>query len=106
MKNLWKLLLLPAIVLLSACNTYRYDEDFNQLPCERDQIGTVCFQNDTRKLIKMEIGRTDVRIESYTTLCIDVYQGEQEFKGKQGTKRWKGVVDVFPCEQYFVELDR
>lgn len=106
MKNLWQSILLFTCLLLTSCSTYLYEEDPNQLPCERDQVGTVCFQNETRKLIKMEIGRSNVEIAAYTTLCVDVYQGEQEFKGKQGTKRWKGWVDVYPCEQYFVELFR
>lgn len=107
MKNIWKLLALPLALSLAACNTYRYDDDYyNQLPCERDRVGTVCFQNDTRRLIKMEMDGAKVEIESYTTLCIDVYEGAQEYKGKQGLRRWRGFVEVYPCEQYFVELDR
>lgn len=101
------LFLLSLLFTLSACHTYRYDDDYyNQLPCERDRVGAICFQNDTRKLIKMEVADTKLEIDSYTTRCVDIYEGAQDYKGKQGTKRWKGTLLVYPCEQLFIELDR
>ena len=106
MKKVWKLLMLPLALSFVSCHPYRYDDDNYAFPCERDRVGTVCFDNDTRKVIKMEIGDTKTEIEGYTTLCVDVYEGDREFKGKQGTKWWKGVVSVYRCEQSFVELDR
>lgn len=107
MEKLWKLIGVFLIVsFCMACQTYRHDDDFYEFPCERDNTGNICFQNDTHRRIRMDIGNTEFEIAGFSTICVDMYAGDYNYKGKQGLHRWRGSIPVYRCEQYFIELDR
>ncbi len=98
-----------ALVLVSSlpsCSTYRFDDDNFGPPCERNRTGEVCFENFTNRKIRMEIGDHRFDLWKNTTLCLDLYEDFYDFKGKQGLHRWRGSIEVYSCEQYYIDLDR
>ncbi|HMQ47385.1 MAG TPA: hypothetical protein PKA00_08500 [Saprospiraceae bacterium] len=75
-------------------------------PCERYQIGTICFHNSTNKSLKVEIGPAETAIQSETTICLDLHAGQHEYKAKQGWHRWRDEVQVNSCSSSYVRLCR
>ena len=63
------------IILLSlSCNRSVRGISHYQPPCERDQTGTVCFHNATRKDVKIRVGDTKTEVAARTTRCFDLYR--------------------------------
>ena len=95
-----------ATFLLSSCSGIFDRNEILRPPCERHQTGTVCFYNDTRRDIKVDIGDAEIEVEERTTICVDVYEGWHDYRGKQGLKRWRGEVFVPSCSEQYVRLER
>ena len=106
MKNLLNAVIVILVFTISSCEVYYQNEEDWQLPCERDAIGNVCFENDTHRKVKVATGDTEFEVAAYSTICVDMYEGDYGYKVKQGFHRWRGDIFVYPCEQYFVELYR
>lgn len=77
-----------------------------QSACERNQTGEICFSNETKREIKVNIGETKTVVEAHSTICLDMYEGNYEYKAKQGFKKWEEYIEINRCEKDCVTLDR
>ena len=75
-------------------------------PCEQNQIGTLCFYNETSREVEVAIGQTEARVRSETTLCMDIYAGNYEYKARQGWRKWKDEVEVVSCSSSYINIFR
>jgi hypothetical protein len=75
-------------------------------PCKRFQTGTVCFHNFTKKDVKVNIGDSKTEVQAKTTLCMDLYAGNYEYKAKQGGHKWEEELFVLSCKERQVYLER
>ena len=73
-------------------------------PCERDNIGTICFFNETAKDVDVCIGDSEASVRSATTICLDIYAGNYEYKAKQGWRKWRDEVEVRSCSSSYISL--
>ena len=73
-------------------------------PCEINNIGTICFHNETSKEVAVSIGESEASVRSATTICMDIYAGNYEYKAKQGWRKWKEEVEVMSCSSSYVSL--
>lgn len=73
-------------------------------PCQRDNIGTICFHNETSRDVDVCIGESEASVRSATTICLDIYAGSYEYKAKQGWRKWKDEVEVVSCSSSYVAL--
>ena len=91
---------------LSNCGDMRFAYQNNfQKPCDRYQTGTVCFHNPSRKDLKIRVGDTKAIVESRTTICIDIYEGDYELKVSKGGHNWKQELYVNSCRTKKVLLE-
>lgn len=94
-------------VLFSSCfASFGGGNNHWQSACERNLTGEICFSNDTKREIKVNIGDTKTVIEAKSTICMDIYEGNYEYKAKQGFKKWESYIDVNRCEQEYVQFKR
>ncbi len=108
LKSISVLTLLGLTLLSTGCHIsfQRGSSGFQTPPCERNQTGTVCFSNETRRDVKVSIGETRTEIEAYSTICLDIYEGDYEYKAKQGFKKWEEMVYVERCAQEDIHISR
>ena len=90
---------------ISCFRTYRSESTW--LPaCERNKTGEICFFNDTKKDVKISIGKTKTQLTPNSTRCIDMYEGDYEYKAKQGFKKWEEYISVNRCDSEEVRFFR
>lgn len=71
----------------------------NKNPCLRDEVGTVCFQNNTRKRVKLNVGKLKTELRASTTICMDLYEGNYEYKAKQSGQKWENSFWLDRCDE-------
>jgi hypothetical protein len=91
-------LLFGLMVSLGSCN-FQKNLFSGKKACDREEVGTLCFQNETRKDVKLTMGKLKTDIRSKTTICFDLYEGSHEFKAKQGGRKWQNEVWLDRCEE-------
>ncbi len=98
--------LLLALILLGAFSCSRSFGGTTQIipSCETEQVGTICFQNDTRNEIGLRIGDAEANLRPATTLCLDIYAGQYEYKARQGRHKWQDEVEVLSCSSSLVSI--
>lgn len=91
---------IAALFLLSQMSCFVSFRGGNTLQsaCERNKTGEICFVNDTKKDLKLSIGNTKTELNAHTSRCMDMYEGEYEYKAKQGFKKWEDFVSVERCD--------
>ncbi|MCB0643267.1 MAG: hypothetical protein KDC44_16575 [Phaeodactylibacter sp.] len=90
-------LLFALVLVLGSCNFQR-NIFSSKKACEREEVGTLCFQNETRKDVKLSLGKIKTEIRSKTTICFDLYEGSHSFKAKQGGRKWQNEVWLDRCD--------
>jgi len=110
MKNLkqsiWVLLVALPLLLTSSCFRIVSSSDDEWMPpCERFETGTVCFYNATNGDIKVTIDDTKTEVEERTTICVDIYEGHYDYKGKRNFKKWEGSIFVDRCSETRIVFD-
>ncbi len=98
-------IILFLILLAFSCNRSVGDVTHYQPPCERDQTGTVCFHNATRKEVKIKVADTKTEVAARTTRCFDLYSGHYEYKARQGWHKWTNTLQVESCQSNYVCLE-
>jgi len=97
-------LLATLTILFGMSSCVIVEDDYVPLPCEYNNIGTICFQNDTGGDVYVSTGPFDLDVWAYSRSCIEVPAGVHGFFAQSGGLRWDGTFDVFTCDQSNVFL--
>jgi len=93
-------------LLLSSCAFSKRSLDGVFTPdCKQFGIGSICFQNTSSETIKVEVKDIKMEVLAFTTLCVDIYEGEYEYKVKKSKDKWKEEVLVVRCKERKVKLE-
>ena len=98
-------LIIAGAALISSCSYQK--NGFNNLwqpPCKEDRVGTVCFHNDGRKEVKVNIGKTETEVLGGSTICVDIYAGKYEYKAKGSGLKVKDEVQVASCRESHIHV--
>ena len=93
-------------VALSSCAFSKRSLDGVFTPdCKQFGIGSICFQNTSSESVEVEMKDVKMEVLAFTTLCMDVYEGEYEYKVKKSKDKWKEEVLVARCKERKVKLE-
>lgn len=73
-------------------------------PCEEFNLGTVCFDNNTNREIRIIIDDNRADIVPFSSVCFEMNAGWYDYKGKRGLRRWRGEVLIERCRTVGVGL--
>jgi len=91
-------------ILLSMNSCIIVEDDYDPLPCEYNNVGTICFQNDTGGDVFVNTVYQDLDVWAYSRTCIEIPAGNHGFFAQSGGLRWDGNFDVFACDRSNVFL--
>ncbi|MEM1120460.1 MAG: hypothetical protein AAGJ18_08405 [Bacteroidota bacterium] len=110
MKKLHRGMLLVLLCLsISFSNCYQTQRAFDGIltpNCKQFSVGSICFHNPSGKTTKVEIEDTKLEVLAFSTLCMDLYQGDYEYKVKNDRDKWKAEVGIRSCKEEKVELKK
>lgn len=110
MKNLHRGMLLALLCLsISISSCYQTKRTFDGVfisNCKQFSIGSICFHNPYGNTAKVEIKKSKMEVLPFSTLCMDLYEGEYEYKVKNDNAKWKADVDIRSCREEKIELKK
>ncbi len=100
MKKLFLFSALCGIFLFSSCN----QTVIVLPPCEEFRLGTVCFDNNTDREIRIIIDNNKADILPFSSVCFEMEEGWYDYTGKRLLKRWRGDVFIDRCQTVGIGL--
>lgn len=108
MKKLHRGMLLAMLCLMvcfSSCYQARYALNGAFVSnCKQFGVGSVCFHNPSGKTITVEMKDYKVEVLAFSTICMDLYEGDYKYKVKKKGSNWKDQLEIVRCKEQKIEL--